>query len=149
VTSYVIKSTVIFVVNTLEQRPQSLAVHLKLLASVQQVPNAEAFVGWTGMGATSSLIHSSKSHTDEISDTVEIDPQYAQALGFGQGDIVRSRFSHLYQGLIHCLKVEIGLLYDLPFAKSVGAEPLTADDWEIIVCIILASAIYHCSIVHG
>jgi peroxin-1 len=72
-------------------------------------------VGWTGLNAASSLIHSSKPHTDEISDTVEIDPQYAQALGFGQGDIV-----------------EIGLLYDLPFAKSVGAEPLTADDWEII-----------------
>ena len=31
-------------------------------------------------------------------------------------------------------KVEIGLLYDLPFAKCVTAEPLTSDDWEIIVC---------------
>lgn len=30
-------------------------------------------------------------------------------------------------------QVEIGLLYDLPFASSVGTEPLTADDWEIIV----------------
>lgn len=24
-------------------------------------------------------------------------------------------------------------MYDLPFASSVGTEPLTADDWEIIV----------------
>ena len=103
VTSYVITSIVVSVLDTYEQRPQSLAVHLKLLVSAQQAPNTEAFVGWTGMGATSSLIHSSKSHTDEISDTVEIDPQYAQALGFGQGDIVRSRFSHLYQDLIHCV----------------------------------------------
>lgn len=31
------------------------------------------------------------------------------------------------------LKVEIGLLYDLPTAQSVGTEPLTSDDWEIIV----------------
>jgi peroxin-1 len=30
-------------------------------------------------------------------------------------------------------KVEIGLLHDLGYAKSVGTEPLTADDWEILV----------------
>jgi hypothetical protein len=30
-------------------------------------------------------------------------------------------------------KVEIGLLYDLPTAKSVATEPLTPDDWEILV----------------
>ncbi|KAF8627831.1 hypothetical protein AX15_004249 [Amanita polypyramis BW_CC] len=98
-------------------RPQSLAVHLKLVSSRQreEVPNVEAYVGWTGMGATSSLVHSSKSQVDGVSDTIEIDPQYAQGLGFGQHDVV-----------------EVGLLYDLPFAKSVGTEPLTSDDWEII-----------------
>jgi hypothetical protein len=31
------------------------------------------------------------------------------------------------------LKVEIGLLHDLPRAKMVFTEPITADDWEIIV----------------
>lgn len=30
-------------------------------------------------------------------------------------------------------KVEIGLLHDLPLAQSVATEPLSADDWEIIV----------------
>ena len=30
--------------------------------------------------------------------------------------------------------MEIGLLHDLAYAKSVGTEPLTADDWEILVC---------------
>lgn len=30
-------------------------------------------------------------------------------------------------------KVEIGLLQDLSFAKSVATEPITSDDWEIIV----------------
>ena len=33
----------------------------------------------------------------------------------------------------HTLKVEVGLLYDLPIAKSVATEPLTPDDWEILV----------------
>jgi peroxin-1 len=33
----------------------------------------------------------------------------------------------------HPLKVEVGLLYDLPVAKSVATEPLTPDDWEILV----------------
>jgi hypothetical protein len=33
----------------------------------------------------------------------------------------------------HATKVEVGLLYDLPTAKSVATEPLTPDDWEILV----------------
>jgi len=35
----------------------------------------------------------------------------------------------------HTNKVEVGLLYDLPIAKSVATEPLTPDDWEILVCV--------------
>jgi hypothetical protein len=31
------------------------------------------------------------------------------------------------------MQVEIGLLHDMAVAKSVGTEPLTSDDWEIIV----------------
>ena len=88
------------------------------------------------MGATSSLIHSAKPQIDGISDTVEIDPQYAQGLGFSQNDIVRSVRPCLWQWVeINSIsfKVEIGLLHDLPFAKRVTAEPLTSDDWEIIV----------------
>lgn len=34
---------------------------------------------------------------------------------------------------VHTLKVEVGLLYNLPIAKSVATEPLTPDDWEILV----------------
>lgn len=30
-------------------------------------------------------------------------------------------------------QVEIGLLHDLGYATSVATEPLTADDWEILV----------------
>ena len=35
--------------------------------------------------------------------------------------------------ITYILKVEVGLLYDLPIAKSVATEPLTPDDWEILV----------------
>ena len=35
--------------------------------------------------------------------------------------------------VLKSFKVEIGLLYDLPTAKSVATEPLTSDDWEILV----------------
>lgn len=37
-----------------------------------------------------------------------------------------SAFSHLIQ-------VDIGLLHDLPHANMVMAEPVTPDDWEIVV----------------
>ena len=37
----------------------------------------------------------------------------------------------------HVAKVEVGLLYDLPIAKSVATEPLTPDDWEILVHVLL------------
>lgn len=33
----------------------------------------------------------------------------------------------------YVMKVEIGLLHDLPQAKMVTTEPISADDWEIIV----------------
>lgn len=39
--------------------------------------------------------------------------------------------SHL---LYVCLcQVDIGLLHDLGYAKSVATEPATSDDWEILV----------------
>jgi hypothetical protein len=39
----------------------------------------------------------------------------------------------------------VGLLYDLPIAKSVATEPLTPDDWEILarVHVITSSLIPH------
>ncbi|KAF8127717.1 P-loop containing nucleoside triphosphate hydrolase protein [Boletus edulis] len=93
-------------------RPQTLAIHLKRDSQASKV---EAFVGWTGMASSSSLAHFNADARENAFETIEIDPQYAQGLGFAEGDIV-----------------EIGLLYDLPFASQVGTEPLTADDWEII-----------------
>jgi peroxin-1 len=119
------------------QRPQHLAVHLSLVQNngPKQDSNGrtEAYVGWTGMASASSLAHFNAAHSgDGGFETVEIDPQFAQGLGFAQGDVVCDIimfFSHS----LNAFQVEIGLLYDLPQAKSVGTEPLTSDDWEIIV----------------
>ncbi|KAI0739475.1 AAA-domain-containing protein [Daedaleopsis nitida] len=102
-------------------RPQGLAVHLTLVSSskttTKNAPTKrEAYVGWTGMASASSLAHfNSGDSKDKGLETVEIDPQYAEGLGFTSGDVV-----------------EIGLLHDLAFAKSVSTEPVTSDDWEIL-----------------
>ncbi|KAJ3890822.1 P-loop containing nucleoside triphosphate hydrolase protein [Lentinula edodes] len=97
-------------------RPQNLAVHLTLVPPNSTAIRKEAYVGWTGMASASSLAQFNVSEPTEKSlETIEIDPQYSQSLGFAQGDIV-----------------EIGLLHDMDFAKSVATEPLTSDDWEII-----------------
>ncbi|KAI9457841.1 P-loop containing nucleoside triphosphate hydrolase protein [Boletus coccyginus] len=93
-------------------RPQTLAIHLRRDSQASKV---EAYVGWTGMASSSSLARFNADARENAFETIEIDPQYAHGLGFAEGDIV-----------------EIGLLYDLPFASSVATEPLTADDWEII-----------------
>ncbi|TFY68057.1 hypothetical protein EVG20_g3702 [Dentipellis fragilis] len=97
-------------------RPQHVAVLLTCLAPAvkHEKGRIDAYVGWTGMLASSSIAHFNAG-SDTSLETVEIDPQYGQALGLSQGDIV-----------------EIGLLHDLPFAKSVSTEPATPDDWEIL-----------------
>ncbi|PPQ77199.1 hypothetical protein CVT25_011045 [Psilocybe cyanescens] len=100
-------------------RPQHLAVHLTLVANSDAKTTQErieVYVGWTGMASASSLAHFNAAQSgDGGFETIEMDPQYAHGLGLSQGDLV-----------------EIGLLHDLPHAKSVGTEPLTSDDWEII-----------------
>jgi peroxin-1 len=94
-------------------RPQSLGVHLTNTSR----PSTPVYVGWTGLASASSLARFSTHHGNSASmETIEIDPQYAPALGFSQGDVV-----------------EIGLIYDLPIAKTVSTEPIGPDDWEVIV----------------
>ncbi|KAG2135369.1 P-loop containing nucleoside triphosphate hydrolase protein [Suillus bovinus] len=92
-------------------RPQSLAVHLKLADG----GGREAYVGWTGMASASSLASFNSTAGERGIETLEIDPQYAAGLGFKEGDVV-----------------ELGLLYDLPYAKTVSTEPLSADDWDVV-----------------
>ncbi|KAJ7287329.1 P-loop containing nucleoside triphosphate hydrolase protein [Mycena rebaudengoi] len=95
-------------------RPQHLAVHLTLVTP-GHTEKIEVYVGWTGMASASSLAQFNSSSGEKGVETIEIDPQYAFGLGLKQGDLV-----------------EIGLVHDLPLATSVGTEPLTSDDWEII-----------------
>lgn len=83
------------------QRPQGFAVHLKQVASGKQVAkvdgarvHGEAYLGWTGMLATSSLEYFKAANTDNDRETVEIDPQLAQGLGFAEGDVVSTLDSH-------------------------------------------------------
>ncbi|KAH9846022.1 AAA-domain-containing protein [Lenzites betulinus] len=99
-------------------RPQSLAVHLTLVSgrTARDGQKREAYVGWTGMASASSLAQFNSGEAgDKGLETIEIDPQFAEGLGFALGDVV-----------------EIGLLHDLGYAKSVATEPVTADDWEIL-----------------
>ncbi|KAL5524266.1 PEX1 [Sanghuangporus sanghuang] len=118
-------------------RPQNLAVHLLVVSSpssdtVSNLNGTDAsekrrergkkgvYVGWTGMASSSSLARFKGSGTGpgergEVLETIEIDPQFASGVGLRLGDVV-----------------EIGLLHDLPVAKSVTTEPYSADDWEII-----------------
>lgn len=75
------------------QRPQNLAVNLSLVQKhgpkQDSKGRTEAYVGWTGMASASSLAHLNAAHPDQGGfETVEIDPQFAQDLGFAQGDVV-------------------------------------------------------------
>lgn len=92
------------------------------------------------MTSASSLAHfSSASSAEKGVETLEIDPQFAQGLGFSLDDVVRIITAPLTPGLtLHPLKVEIGILHDLGYAEAIGAEPLTADDWEILASLHLA-----------
>ena len=95
------------------------------------------------MASASSLAHfSSLSSAEKGIETLEIDPQFAQGLGFDPDDVVRTSSDApnalMSDSSISPLQVEIGLLHDLEYAKSIGTEPLTADDWEILVGLHLA-----------
>ncbi|KAG2078617.1 AAA-domain-containing protein [Suillus decipiens] len=92
-------------------RPQTLAVHLKPTDG----GGREAYVGWTGMASASSLASFNSTAGERGIETLEIDPQYATGLGLKEEEVV-----------------ELGLLYDLPYAKTVSTEPLSADDWDVV-----------------
>lgn len=103
----------------------------------------EVYVGWTGMASASSLAQFNAGQNGERGfETIEIDPQYAQSLGLNLNDIVCSISSNQQCTRLIYHKVEIGLLHDVPPAKFVGTEPVTSDDWEIIVTTPLLQIIY-------
>lgn len=86
------------------------------------------------MASASSLAHFNPSKSGEKGfETIEIDPQYAQSLGLAQDDIVSFNLQMLSSFMKLYSQVDIGLIHDLSTAKSVETEPLTSDDWDIIV----------------
>ncbi|PVF92751.1 AAA-domain-containing protein [Serendipita vermifera] len=94
-------------------RPQSVAVHLSNAKKGDQ--SRVAYLGWTGLASASSSARWTSKQSDDGIDTIEIDPQLCTSLGFSEGDIL-----------------ELGLIHDLPVAKSVTTEPVSTDDWEIL-----------------
>jgi hypothetical protein len=69
-----------------------------------------------------------------VKETVALDPQLGQSLGtgFAEGDIV-SVSNSIFSAFNYNIKVEVGLIHDLPIAKAVNTEPVSEDDWEILV----------------
>jgi peroxin-1 len=64
-------------------------------------------------------------------ETLEIDPQHMAGLALKR-ELSRVSRLHLHLSLADG-QVELGLLYDLPYAKTVSTKPLSADDWDVVV----------------
>ena len=76
------------------QRPQQVAVFLTATVPSPGPDGRKpcAYVGWTGMVSASSLARFNSSSSDHSLETVEIDPQYAESLGFKKEDVVSTCF---------------------------------------------------------
>ncbi len=98
-------------------------MHLKLLSnppgtSFARMPAPQTFLGWSGLAAASSLAdvaHVSGGPAG-VADTIELDPEVAMGLGWGEGAVL-----------------EIGTMHGVGKARSVSVTPVSADDWEVIV----------------
>ncbi|OCF31275.1 hypothetical protein I316_07061 [Kwoniella heveanensis BCC8398] len=95
-------------------RPQSIVLHLSPLSSspsssTQRQPRP-AYLGWSGLAASSSLAQAGGGV-----ESIEIDPEVALSLGWMEGTLV-----------------EISVIHNPTKAKSVSVTPLTSDDWEIL-----------------
>jgi peroxin-1 len=72
------------------KHPQHVAVLLTATAPSPELDGKKncAYLGWTGMVSASSLARFHSTSSDNALETVEIDPQYAEGLGFKKGDVV-------------------------------------------------------------
>lgn len=68
---------------TVNQRPQSVAVHLS--NSRKDKDLRTAYVGWTGLASSPSA---AGWRSDDNLEAVEIDPQLCATLGFTEGEVV-------------------------------------------------------------
>ncbi|WWC62371.1 uncharacterized protein I303_104967 [Kwoniella dejecticola CBS 10117] len=98
-----------------QARPQSLIIHLSPLSpssssSSSSRPPKPAYLGWSGLAASSSLTQAG----DGV-ESIELDPEVALSFGWPEGTLV-----------------EISIIHNPTKARSVSVTPLTSDDWEIL-----------------
>lgn len=92
--------------------PQNLVVELSWQASEKQ----KLSLGWTGMPARIIGLRSARVQGTFI-ENIELDAQFAKQV-------------HLTEGQ----QISIDLRMATPVASSVSISPISADDWEILVC---------------
>lgn len=71
----------------MSQRPQGIILHLAPLISSSSStgrPPKTAYLGWSGLAAASSL-----AGIGGQVETIEVDPEVAMGLGWGEGTLVR------------------------------------------------------------
>ncbi|CAG8444884.1 8505_t:CDS:10 [Ambispora leptoticha] len=88
-----------------DQPPQNVVLELIWTDIVEKIQR-KAYVGWTGSASKQSI---------RQPNSIEIDPQFANALKLAEGQ-----------------QVFINLCDQAPFASSVSVEPVSVDDWEIV-----------------
>ena len=69
----------------------NLAVHINFRINSRNgsSPQLDMYVGWTRMASASSLTQFNSADAEKVGRTIEMDPQYAMALGLSQGYVVR------------------------------------------------------------
>jgi peroxin-1 len=113
---------------TLSKRPQVVAVHLS--NSKKDKDLRTAYVGWTGLASSPS---SGRWKAEDTLESIEIDPQLCTSLGFTEGEVVGHVLGLEAVAVLNLWQLELGLVHNLPVASSVSTEPISSDDWEILV----------------
>lgn len=89
-----------------------------------------AYVGWTGLASSPS---SGRWKAEDSLELIEIDPQLCTSLGFAEGEVVGHALGLKAVAVLNPRQLELGLVHNLPVASSVSTEPISSDDWEILV----------------
>lgn len=105
--------------------PQNLVVEL----SWQGPSKQKLSVGWTGMPARIVGLRSARVQGTSV-ENIELDAQFAKQVNLTDGQ-----------------QVTIDLRMATPVATSISISPLSVDDWEILVCCVLAAL--HVKITHA
>jgi len=113
---------------TFRKRPQVVAVHLS--NSKKDKDLRTAYVGWTGLASSPS---SGRWKAEDSLESIEIDPQLCTSLGFTEGEVVGHALELEAVAVLNLRQLELGLVHNLPVASSVSTEPVSSDDWEILV----------------